>query len=493
MASRNFNRNIQSTIRQEDMVTNFENMLKKVSNMIGNNGAAYSVWIKFVIGKNESTQIVLNSSSQNKEENTVMSLNYKKSGAGIANSFTLKVAVDLCDFGQKTRGRVEQFDELIYQAMNATSYENAIDRFYCQFQYGYNVYGDTQIVSPLYTGLITGIKPSINYANGISTYTITGTSYILGTSNTYDFDAIGDPTKPKSGWNAADLVLWNMWKYHGNPETINQVYDSGYIKRKGSTGTDADDRHDDVKNGISSMFNIDISENIWHDISNVQMEKETTTAIEYCRHVLQNARNKTEPSYDEATNSYKLDEDDFIPYYTLYFTDSGNSGVPTAHVAYVGSNSQATEGAGVRTVNFEFSWFDRKNNIVLDWNPEVNLMSYLTVRAKLESEKDKLDKNRKQQLADALDEETILRIDKEYEESLLEIQNTNIEYHTATLTLVGIPSDIPLNIMLNVKPKIFESISRTQGLYYLTSSEDTINTNGLFTTKLTAIKYKNTK
>ena len=74
---------------------------------------------------------------------------------------------------------------------------------------------------------------------------------------------------------------------------------------------------------------------------------------------------------------------------------------------------------------------------------------------------------------------------------LQEIQNATLEYYNSSMTLVGIPSDIPLNIMLKIKPKILESVSRTQGTYYVTGAKDSINTNGLFTTTIDLFRYAN--
>ena len=104
MASRSFTGS-SATMNQVTMAANFENTLKRVNNMIKKD-SAYSVWIRMVIGKG-SNQIVFDSSSTNKEENIVMSLDYEKSGVGSANQFTFKVAFDLFNYGQLQHYRTE--------------------------------------------------------------------------------------------------------------------------------------------------------------------------------------------------------------------------------------------------------------------------------------------------------------------------------------------------------------------------------------------------
>ena len=134
MAHRSFTGSA-ATMKQDQLADKFENMLNRVDRMIKSD-SAYSVWIRLTIGKNKDTQLVFDTSSQAKDENLVMSLDYKKSGAGTANEFTFKVAVDLFDYGQTTKKRVEQLDELLFNAMNVTSLDSAEDIFYCKFQYG---------------------------------------------------------------------------------------------------------------------------------------------------------------------------------------------------------------------------------------------------------------------------------------------------------------------------------------------------------------------
>lgn len=486
-------KDIPATMSTTTMVDRLNNMLTKVDNMIKNNNI-YSVWIRLVIGKKE--QLVFDSSSTNPDENLFMGLDYQKSGMGQANEFTFKVAFDLFNFGQVSQGHVEKLDELIYKALNIQSYENAEDYFYCKFQYGYNVTGDTQIVSPLYEGIITDIIPSVDYTNGKTYYTIKGTSFIMNSHLKYDFT-------PVEGWNAFDLILWNLWYYHGNNDTVNELYDKSYAT------SHLESHSDDWKNGIADKYNIDIPIEIKESASNINMEhQEDMTVFDYIDLVLSETVNTKDERYDSDTGDYKVEDGDFKPYYIYYITDSGGGGVPTIHFTFVSSRDSITSMKGISTINFDFEWFNKTNNIVIGWNPQVDLKAYFLTRAQKEHYKLKIDKNNNEikdnlrimetgfnsgpgSINDKLENrnEELKEENKEMLNRLTELAK-GYEFYKSTITLIGIPADIPLNIVLSIKPKILESISRTQGQYYVLGSTDKINTNGLYTTTINLFRLK---
>lgn len=512
MANRNFKK-LEATMNQTQMAQRFENMLYNVDNMIKSD-SAYSTWIRFEIGKNNP--IVFNSASQNKDENLIMSLQYEKSGAGTANEFTIKVAFDLFDHGQQTKTRVEKLDELLYKAMNIASVEakgnKATDILYCKFQYGYNVIGNEQIVSPLYEGMILEIKPSINYTNGKTYYTFTGSSFITKSHIPHDYDAIGNVDNPESGWKGLDLVKWVLWYYHGNPNNAKDIGYEGQLNPTNDENGKQKPRNQDwsVINGEADIYNIDIPQELIDNSSQIQMEKMSDlSAFEYCKKVLEKTRNKADTSEDSNT----------LAHYELYITDSGGGGVPTIHVAYVGSDKNKAKENCTRTINFNFEWFNKTNNVVLNWEPEVNVMTYLLTKSTTENELKKA-----KSAAEAInkarqrnEENTIMENGTLYEKLLVimgvavkslvnlstnaalnllssqirELERKNLEYYNSNITLVGIPADVPIGMILQIKPKILESISRTQGIYYVTGSTDTINTNGLFTTQIKLFRQGN--
>lgn len=498
---RNFNSGTIAIMNRNTMAKRFENMLGKVTNMINNNNI-YSVWIKLVIGKSKN-QITFDTSSTDRDKNLFVSLDYEKCGAGVANKFTFKVAFDLFHYGQDTKGNVEALDELIYRAMNTGEYKEAMDMFYCKFQYGYNIVGDTQIVSPLYEGLIMDIIPNIDYTNGKSTYTISGNSIIAGMSIPYSFKEVGSSETKDGRWKGLDIVLWQLWYHHGNEATVDQL-PQDYSKN-------INNRHRDVVDGVAQKVNIDIPEELINSSSHVYMPQiNEMTTWDYCLEVLNKTVNVNDSRYNdnELNPGYDLEDDnDFKPYYTMYMTDSGGSGVPTVHVTFISSKDDENADKESYPINFDFTWYNRKNSIVIGWQPEVSVITYLLTKA--EKEHNKLLENTINTISSESNESTnvssfiastgialgVAAANTMADEKIKELSNTTEEYYKAKLTLVGMPCDIPIGVLLDIKPVILESVSRTQGKYYILSAKDTINTNGLFTTtiELHRLKDRNKK
>lgn len=523
MANNRTFQEIKTTLAQDTLKTRFDNMLTKVNNMLARDNI-YSTWIRLDIGKSNKNRISFNSASNDTNKNLILSLDYEKVISGAANAFTFKIAFDLFNYGQKTKGNVEALDELIYKALNISNYTEATDQFYCKFQYGYNVTGDTQIVSPTYEGLITDIIPSVDYTNGKTYYTIKGTSFVANAGFKYSFAAVDNV-------NGLDVVARTLWWYMGHPDTKSAL--------SGVSGLDDRTQEDDVTgaknngNPVIARFMIDVPEDLRKSASSISLDTmNDMTPIDYISKVLSVTFNTSDPNYvkDDDGEHYNIEEGGFKPYYTYYITDSNGGGVPTIHITYISSQESALNtGNNLRKVNFSFDWFNRTNNIVVGWNPEVNIMSYFLVRSQLDSytskigaKKEEMEVNRKtmQELEDTANEwdnkttgnsivDIILKgfwkiganamrakrgsLEKSNADLQAEINelqekldafSQGYEYYKATITLVGIPADIPVSCVLSIKPKIFESISRTQGNYMVLGATDKINTNGLFTTTI---------
>ena len=79
---------------------------------------------------------------------------------------------------------------------------------------------------------------------------------------------------------------------------------------------------------------------------------------------------------------------------------------------------------------------------------------------------------------------------KVLEEKLNTIKTEQVpEYYDATLECVGIPTDFPIGSYIEIVPTLFQTVSRTRGLYMIRGAEDTISTNGIFKTTITLFRY----
>ena len=71
------------------------------------------------------------------------------------------------------------------------------------------------------------------------------------------------------------------------------------------------------------------------------------------------------------------------------------------------------------------------------------------------------------------------------------LENADVyEMYDATLTLIGIPADIPLCAEITIMPRILESVSRTAGIYMVQGGTDRIVTNGAFTSDLKLLRIR---
>ena len=179
---------------------------------------------------------------------------------------------------------------------------------------------------------------------------------------------------------------------------------------------------------------------------------------------------------DQTLEVYQSDKitQDQKPRYTMFITDE--AGAQTIHIGYVSPKEQ---GKNVK-INYDFTWgMKSQRNLVVKWNPETDLRLYLLQQAV---------KKRN----DALLKEDIAKSD-----SFMDLMNKSYlenadvyEMYDATLTLVGIPADIPLCAEITIMPRILESVSRTAGIYMVQGGTDRIVTNGAFTSDLKLLRIR---
>lgn len=119
-------------------------------------------------------------------------------------------------------------------------------------------------------------------------------------------------------------------------------------------------------------------------------------------------------------------------------------------------------------------------NIVVKWNPQVNLKLYLLQKAA---------NSRASQIRQDAGEDA----SEEFLDAMKDIyfrNNEAYEMYDAVLTTIGIPCDIPLCLEITIKPRILETISRTSGVYMLQECTDRISSNGLFTSEYKLLRVR---
>lgn len=355
---------------QKAMAANYTNYMNKVTDMLVNDGPIYDVWIKFQIGL--TNPIVFDSRSQNKSENLIASLEMTKSCAGVANDFTLTIQYDPFDMGQKSEETdiVEQLDEFIAQAM-ATDFTDSNKSLRGRLQYGYNSTSDTNLVSPNYEYYITGATSNIRYNSGLATYTFTGVSLLSADcDNTQSFPSHDD-------WDLFDVILGILYKYYGDPDNPpNHV--SGVVP-------DDNPYH----------YLIDIPDDLYVDglkAGDFRCEAcSGMTAWQYCMKLLDD-NPLTKSQYDSGEYDGILEQLTYTerPKYLMYLEDiEGQHIIRIRHVTptiVIEDNNVVSveiNDENALKIDYNITWgLQNKNNIVVEWSPQIDLQLYLIRNAK---------------------------------------------------------------------------------------------------------------
>ena len=460
--------NVKSAESLEDMAVKYTNMLNSVANMIVNDGPIYDVWITFQMGKTKP--ITFNSATTNPDENLIASLRFDKTGADVANKFTLVVQYDPFKSGQYPTDRIEALDDCLAKAM---SYDFEIGNtkgnlraLRGTIQYGYNSTSDTNLVSPKYTFILTNIESEVKTDSGITTYTIEGTSEIsVDCDNTASFGKIEQ-------WKLLDVIEWTLYYWYGD------------VNHKPSHTGDGEPTDNPYK------YRIDIPEDVYQSAINTIIDVEATNGVtpwQYCRSLLDQY-----PLTDAERESHLYDNREGlstnqIPSYSMFITDE--DGIQTIHVAHVKpvvakdyEDSIKTVESGNLKIDYTFTWGKQQNkNIVVGWKPEVNLKTYLIRKAYYLRVKNDLETLESDGNTEALEQ---------YKKNLSGYNDDLREVYDAQLQLVGIPATPPVNAEVKIIPRVLESESRQAGIYRIINCSDDISTGGVYTTTLKLLRVR---
>lgn len=457
----------------------YENMLNSVTKMIESDGFTYSVWIYFQIGTKDSA-LTFNSASTDKKQNLIASLDVEKSGSGIANQFTLVIQYDPFNYGQETTDQIDKLETFIANAM-AEDFDSSSTACRGKIQYGYNSTSDSNLVSPLYEFYLTSASTDVRFDSGIVTYTFTGVSTI---ASDCDYTATFPAFENKK---LLQVVGETLYTYYGDPENKPSFIanDSGI---------------EVVDNDFKYM--IDIPQTLLDDsptISYQEVTSDTMSPIVYCKQLL-DLEHRTQSEIDSGLYD-NLDEKsvNLQPRWVLSVTDVADA--KTIHIAHLkpkstknASGEEVTEKSDENTIsiNYAFTWGSRDNNgdiiksIVVGWNPEVDLYTYLIRKSLVK----RLTRLKDLSLDASISEEVRKEYRTKYAKVAFDMEDTFREMYNAEIELVGIPADPPLTAEIQVLPRILETESRTSGIYAITGASDKISTSGVFTSSLKLFRLR---
>ena len=205
---RNFT-NITTSLSTSSLANRFSTMMGNVANMLATEGPVYHTWIMFQLGK--SNPITFNTDTNDPNQNLITSLDIEKTGAGICNSFTLKIVYDPFNNGQDTnQDTIEKLDEFVGQALSydIDSNLNALRGY---LQYGYTSSTDTTLISPKYEFILTNASTNVKVSSGITTYTFEGVSEIAT-----DCNYKADVGPYSADWKLIDVLVWTIFYHYGD-------------------------------------------------------------------------------------------------------------------------------------------------------------------------------------------------------------------------------------------------------------------------------------
>ena len=423
-----------------------DNMLASLNDVFSvstskNGTPIYSVWIKFAIG--QESPVYFDSNSKIAERNLIANLHMTKGQNGYANDFTLEIYYDAFRSGQETEATtVEKLDRWVADAMSYDYSEISNGFFTGKIQYGYNNLDDVdrQLCTPVYSFYITDASSETNFNSGITHYSFSGCAYLASDVN----------------------FIVNISKQEGRPLDVVQKVLKEYYEPIG--------------------YEIEISSDDLNAQQTESIEPKQPTSSnpwQYCREIL-NLYPLTQAEKDSGNyTDEKLAEmkDGDKPRYIMYITEvDDNKKIHIKHSNYKYESK--------RRLKYKFEWTNTKNNLVTGWNPQVDLKTFLIRYASYT-------RNNIGQRTANMDKLFLLTHSQEELNKIVR-EKTNtlktnqiVEYYDATLECVGIPTDFPIGSYVEVVPTLFQTVSRTRGVYMIRGAEDTISTNGIFKTTIT--------
>lgn len=450
-----------NSTESSELLKRFNTMTSNVIKLIQTEGATYSTWIKFKLGKNDP--VIFDSTSTDSNQNLIASLEMKKASSGMANDFTLTVHYDPFKYGQVTQtesSMVEHLDNYIAEKLNS-QWNDDLESFTGTISYGYNTTGvdDLKLSTPEYEFMITDAKSDTNFATGITTYTFQGVSQIACDCN---FQAQFSEVK---NWKPLDLVVWILYYYYGNEQW----------KPNGIRKTD---KPCDTALG----YKIDVPMSLLNDqIDEIPVIPADSgkTPWQYCMSILEKyPLTKSEQDsgkYDDLSNV----DTNKQPRYFMYITDDKD--MKTIHIEHITPEDPSRN----MQIAHPFTWGNEDRNLIVGWKPELDLRYYLIQRFSYDRAQEQLKKGGID--INSVSEDTIK---EQYRKDYETVKQGSITFIDAHLELLGIPSDPPLTAEVIVKPRVLETVSRTAGVFEITGCTDKISTNGTYTTTLDLFRIR---
>lgn len=383
--------------------------------------STYALWVKLELYHDNDAGSKVEISTQDRKHNYIISIDNKKNGTGIANQITINLSF-APDF---TVTGTDIDINLIDRALNS----NAGGLCKYALQYGYS-FTDDSLHSPVYKGFITNYQVSLD--SGLLNYTLTAFSDAIGaTEKTIEFT-------PKENVRCTEVA------YEAISEYLSKLgYKAKYAD--GVEGTDA------VVPEIGGM---------------------NCTIYEYLDSVLNSAEEATQAGDTSLDSSKKI---------TYGWCVDETDGDDKSIVIYKRDPQKITQDEVL-----VFNWMEKGSNLVVQFSTQFIgsvLMAYsysgeATLHMSIDSEGNSIVTSGMQSTGSGGDTASAdASTDKRTWSDAI-----NALSYQASLTMLGLPCEIPIGTIIKIVPLIYGVPHFSQGFYMITGMNDKISTGGFLTT-----------
>lgn len=486
----------------EDRVKEFEKVYKQMSTNI-NMYHKYEPWLTFSLindYENESitaltidtysSKITVRFANQSSTVCPIMLTNfeYDKNGSGSANSFTLTFAFDPTERNDSGGKLLDSM--IIDKALTVSSFfrrdsneYRAIDtiaKHKCYMRFGY-AYNGEMIQSPEYYGQALSAKSELR--DGMIYYTITGYSSITYIAD-FKLDITtmgkrenGDVTEGKRASSMMATAIYSAFKSDGDSGCEVNVEGDYYPDLVGTK----------VKSNLTAKalgvlykgMKVNIKNNVTSSGTtsdrDIIIEETSAGLFDFLKSLSASADLKCNDDKKEkdkrATLAYTLEELDNELNFEIYINE------PTEDTANTTKELQS---------NIVYEYPTKNNNIVKSFTPDFNFETIWNKDIFLDdNDKAKswfIDKDNVARSYEDPNNTSFLIGDKGKEaKSITTFSNAIQLAYNAELTTIGIPADIPIGTIINIKPIINGQEYHYAGKYMVTKTIDRIDTNGYTT------------
>ena len=468
------------------------NNIESVNQFIGN-GHDSTAWIRF-----EVNSFVLDTRSQDSRDHYALSLENQKTGAGVGNKFTLKIAYNPNYSQYSSATELEKAISLLPEALLYTDDVDMIRKVtnvknICKLQYGY--LKNSTLKTYEYSGIL--LKYSVRANKQILEYTlngIAGEEAAIGTVNWYPH-IVGLADSPTDDSKIAELIT------AAEAETTSSANRDELIRQLNQYFTNSlkmdplnalycfiQDYNNDAKkiDVNATTFKICVTSNAKAAASNL-----TPVSLSLCR-------NQTPISYIDYIVS--MFSENVGQYSLVYYRNKLGITSRWVHEYKYDRDNNVVKIIIDRIISnednvydYDFKGYTLDNNLLIDYNLDYDGTVALAVAGSTSTDSKNniiyIDANGQLQAKASITKDMF--VSGEIDEVLVKKQNTWVDKiscaNKCTMTTFGLPFEIPIGAVFRVRLFINNKPHHTSGRCYVTGIVDRIE-NSSFTTTFSMIR-----